>query len=625
MGNIQHTNRNPSWCKDLHKSYDTSSFFEQGKGESKDKVNERVEMIEAIVKVIGPMRSVSDLNTRSLSHKKLPDSFNTTLYQLFYNHVKKTMPIFTQMNGPCSLNLIKGRGKTILLIGEIHCKAWEDKLSLCKGALKASEVLRKVTTNNPTFLDIYLEIGLIEFTTTRGSKRRWGTSGFLGDIVDVNRECINMREGMHPMEWDTPRECLSSRWHYTDIRWREDDIKDRYATNIFMYLWGEWGVGAYGTSAGAIALRGTKKEREKLKNKKIMSWVNKNLQPANVPHPAKYLNKWVDQMKTVLPAFLLQRDPKVVKTIIENRAETQEELDKALSYYSFLRSLKLDDTLNVDGLIIVTSLYALLTIPLFKTFLKALVDSDADKLWDTVHVKGFYKYSPRLKKELDRTTDKKAILDHAKSEYKSLITTNVRIHKNAKILLEVANGKSTDTDSAEIRRAFYRVGLFISDLTVIAMDSYAVARMFKVFNVHEDVNQPKEPNNIIYYSGDAHAFNVGKFITSLPGMKQVAAINNSRCEKLSRHAAVKGDLMCCVEFGEFPQPLFWPIGTSRKGFPIYKVKQEPKKDKCTVVVHPTPDTSIIVKKKCKPGKICNPNSGRCVSKSGAIGRRLLGK
>ena len=213
MGNIQHTNRSPSWCKDLHKSYDTSSFFEQGKGESKDKVNERVEMIEAIVKVIGPMRSVSDLNTRSLSHKKLPDSFNTTLYQLFYNHVKKTMPIFTQMNGPCSLNLIKGRGKTILLIGEIHCKAWEDKLSLCKGALKASEVLRKVTTNNPTFLDIYLEIGLIEFTTTRGSKRRWGTSGFLGDIVDVNRECINMREGMHPMEWDTPRECLSSRCH----------------------------------------------------------------------------------------------------------------------------------------------------------------------------------------------------------------------------------------------------------------------------------------------------------------------------------------------------------------------------------------------------------------------------
>ena len=73
-----------------------------------------------------------------------------------------------------------------------------------------------------------------------------------------------------------------------------------------------------------------------------------------------------------LPAFLLQRDPKVVKTIIENRAETQEELDKALSYYSFLRSLKLDDTLNVDGLIIVTSLYALLTIPLFKTFLKAI-------------------------------------------------------------------------------------------------------------------------------------------------------------------------------------------------------------------------------------------------------------
>ena len=170
----------------------------------------------------------------------------------------------------------------------------------------------------------------MNLTTTRGSKRRWGTSGFLGDIVDVNRECINMREGMLPMEWDTPRECLSSRWHYTDIRWREDDIKDRYATNIFMYLWGEWGVGAYGTSAGAIALRGTKKEREKLKNKKIMSWVNKNLQPANVPHPAKYLNKWVDQMKTVLPAFLLQRDPKVVKTIIENRAETQEELDKSL-------------------------------------------------------------------------------------------------------------------------------------------------------------------------------------------------------------------------------------------------------------------------------------------------------
>lgn len=621
MGNTQHATF--SWCKDLHKNYNASSFFKQRKGESKDEFDERIEMIKALVNVIGPVRTRSDLVARSRFHKSLPDSFNITLYQLIHNYVNKTMPIFTQMNGPCSLNLIKGRGKTILLIGEIHCDTWENKLSLCEGALKASEVLRKVTTNSPAFLDIYLEIGLIEFITTRGSKRKWGTSGFLGDTVKVNEKCIDMRGGEQPIQRDTPLQCLSSRWHYTDIRWREDDIEDRYATNIFMYLWSKWGVGAYGRNSGAEALGGTEKERKKIKTSSMMKWITANLKPASVRQPSKYLNTWVNQMRNMHSIFMNMSDPKLVKEFIDTYPETA---DRALSYYRFLHSLKFNEknSLYIKGLITVTSLYALLTIPLFQTFLKALIDSDVNKLWEIVHVKGFLKHSPRLRKELDRTTDKKAILDYAKSEYKSLIIRNTWIQNRAKILLKVAKGKGTNTTSTEIMQAFYIVAVFIATLSVIAMDSYAVARMFKVFNVHESVNQPKEPNNIIYYSGDAHAHNVGRFIMSLPGMKQIAAINNSYCITPGRPAVVEGDLMCCVEFGEFPQPLFWPIGTSRKGFSTYKVKQEPKKDKCTVVVN-THGKSKIVKKKCKPGKMCNPASGRCVSKSGAIGRRLLGK
>lgn len=617
MGNTQ--NKTSSWCKDLHKSYDASSFFKQRKGESKDKFDERIEMIKALVSVIGPVGTLSDLVARSRFHKSLPESFNITLYQLIYNHVNKTMPIFTQMNGPCSLNLIKGRGKTILLIGEIHCNPHVHKTYLCEGALKASEVLRMVTTNSPTFLDVYLEIGHTEFTTTYG-ERKWQTPGFLGDIVNVNEKCINMGEGLQPSQRDTPLQCLSSRWHYTDIRWREE-IKDRYETNIFMYLWNKWGVGSYGRNSGAEALGGTERERNKIKTSSMMKWINANLKLDNVRQPAKYLNTWVEEMNIQIsdPRFM-----KKLKDKIKNsRYWTPIDPDRALSFYKFLHSLKFNG-LYAKGLIIMTSLYALLTIPLFQEYLKALIDSDADKLWETVHVKGFYENTPRLRKELDRTTNKKEILDYAKSEYKSLLRENTWVQSSAKTLLNVAKGKGTDTTSTEIMQAFYTVGIFIADLSVIAMDSYTVARMFKVFNVYEDVNQPKEPNNIIYYSGDAHANNVGKFITSLPGMKQVAAINNFYCKKSSRPAAVKGDLMCCVDFGEFPQPLFWPIGTSRKGFPIYKAKQEPKKDKCTVIVS-AHGKSKKVKKLCMPDKICNPASGRCVSKSGDIGRRLLGK
>ena len=85
------------------------------------------------------------------------------------------------------------------------------------------------------------------------------------------------------------------------------------------------------------------------------------------------------------------------------------------------------------------------------------------------------------------------------------------------------------------------VSYIITVVNAIKMDVYAVARMFKVFNVKESEHYPKEPQNIIYYAGTGHTHPMGEFLKEL---------NFTRTEHSNMN------ILSCASMDGIKQPLF---------------------------------------------------------------------
>jgi hypothetical protein len=221
------------------------------------------------------------------------------------------------------------------------------------------------------------------------------------------------------------------------------------------------------------------------------------------------------------------------------------------------------------------------------------------KLWELMFTKSMIGGSPRLKKALDRTTEKDAILTWARNRYDALISKWCNDYDtNPELLLAISKqtlpklgegvftNKKADTFNSKynlktrlnILDEFRRLGELFVDLSVINMDCYTIARMFKKFNVPKGVNQPEEPHTCVLYFGDSHAANVTGFLAQLPGIKLVAANNNTHTIKDERPFPAKGGKkMCCLKLDKFPQPLLWPVDTEHTGFQTKGVKQKQKK------------------------------------------------
>ena len=138
------------------------------------------------------------------------------------------MPIWKSINGSCSISLLEGYGKRFLILGEIHCSLGFKAKQLCLRSDRTdtpARLIEDLARFTPTFLDIYLEYSENIFWQTTS-----GLGGFLGkigvrDSVDrTSISCTDFR-WIHkdvpklPKDYWEKKICLTSRWHYTDLRY----------------------------------------------------------------------------------------------------------------------------------------------------------------------------------------------------------------------------------------------------------------------------------------------------------------------------------------------------------------------------------------------------------------------
>lgn len=193
----------------------------------------------------------------------------------------------------------------------------------------------------------------------------------------------------------------------------------------------------------------------------------------------------------------------------------------------------------------------------FQLFIDALEKKNDKGIWDAVH--GTFLKNRFSKKELNRSYRKKSIIKFAKEQFIRFAKPDYRKNK-------------TSIVSKKQLRSLELVGWYVKSLCTLEMDLYALARIFKRFNVPKYVQQPVEPYNILIYAGDLHADNQRRFIRTLPGFKEIATRTNIRCgrdhyetesgrfrdkEFTEKHTKI-GDRKKCLELSGFPQPFFLP-------------------------------------------------------------------
>ena len=678
-------NETSSSCP-LLQNYDTCNFFKGKKGQKRKNV------VGDIEEVLGSGKElVNPKNIKETTSKldRLPKQFNMALYKLFDNNINKRMPIWESINGSASISLLRGRGKQFLVIGEIHCNKFENSTDLClpsDNPTSPRQLLADLARYTPAFLDVYTEHSEFEYWQPQGY-----LSGFLGKISEGPDDLYigpgrvgKSRRGMPCMDFQWIRGvgareaknawkmgvCLTSRWHYTDIReleqsevdkilgrkvsetglkyqydlersarekkinvnWKRSNHRflSRMPSTLEFLVWQGFAGGTGGGNAyqQLVVKPGPYQNKlyKKIGPKLFLAWTKKYLPDKSLDSLIRFKMIYENLDK---PYF---RPPPFVKSVSyfnipqESWAKSRfpKEMFVAGSYmpsplcfelwklardtgFKIQGRLEKDtpDTTSLASFIDLIIMYALLQNNHMIEVLKALVKvcnnnqkKSYDRLWDLMFTKSLLGGSPRLKKALNRTTEKPAILTWARSRYDALISKWCGLYDECpEILLSISqqdlaklgegiytnktatsfNSKFSGTTIWSILRLFRRLGFLFVDLSVINMDCYTIARMFKKFNVPKGVNQPSEPHTCVLYFGDSHSTNVTGFLAQLPGIELIAANNNTSVIKDERPFPAKGgDKKCCLKLDKFPQPLLWPVNT-KPGVPLKPAKQKQKK------------------------------------------------
>ena len=664
--------------------YDTNEFFKGNEGE------ERKEVVLELQNSIGIAKElVSPQNIQDTGKKldRLPKEFNMTLYKLFGNNINKRMPIWESINGAGSIALLRGYGKQFLILGEIHCSGIvTDRIHLCLSSDKPTspaQLIADLARYTPSFLDVYTEHSEFEYWAPGGQ-----LAGFLGEIPEGPSDLYfgpgDSRKSFRgapcmDFQWihrNAPRKakdawrmgiCLTSRWHYTDIRDLEqaeldkilgddEDVTRRYlgrgrqGYNVredrpeYRYLdrksatleFGLWEGFAGGTGGGGgyDAFKSGLSDYHKKLNKKIgpklfLAWTKKYLSD----NSRESLTKFGLIYNKLSAFYFLKNQTNAKKGAPEHLHVGKKDRPSPLCFPLWqlahntgikMRWSSGPAATSVGAFIDLIVAYALLQNDHILAILELLVKINAvkksayddmsysiskknarekenkrnyDKLWNLMFTQSLLESSPRLKKALERTTQRDAILTWARSRYEHIIsreTLNVSFtddpanylfphtllaiskQTSAKLGEGVFTNQKADTFSSRyssttpinILTQFYHLGALFRDLSVINMDCYTMSRMFKKFNVPKGVNQPEEPHTCVLYFGDSHSANVTAFLAQLPGMEFVTANNNTRRIKDERpFPALGGNRKCCLKLANFPQPLLWPVGTNHAGFP----------------------------------------------------------
>ena len=686
-----------NYCSILN-TYNTIGFFNGDIGDERKKIIEKIEnLIGTANDLVNPLNIIETNKIFS----KLPDTFNMCMYKLCYNNIHKRMPIWEAINGSGSITLLEGRGKKFLIFGELHCDKKSSELCLdSQNPTSPAQLLADLARYTPSFLDIYTEHSEIEYWSTGGK-----LSGFIGEISsgpsdiyyrENNKSRIERASYFRgfpcmDFEWFHKKTvkkakdawklgiCLTSRWHYTDVREMErnevrvlifndkpipDDIlskdvstwrksvktminvrrrelvienKDNYEALWFIRCSGTiefslWEGLAGGTGGGGVnrGFSGVNKYQKKI-SKKIgpklfIDWIRVNL-PDVTLYKMQYF-QLVYQKVTI--DYLNIKDESIAKKKAMKKifvSDNYRDTPLVFNLWKLAREIGLKfgktdhsydnkDT-SVKSFIDLITAYALLLNPSIKKILSLFTrlfpqeifsETIFNQLWDLIFEQNFLSKSPRTKKELNRSTEKDAILKYNKKAYTEIIMLDVFENKAYYTVLnnisnskKLGTGKMTNRDATKfnqhssfntpfnIIKCFEKLGRLFVKLSVVNMDTYTLARMFKKFTIPKGVHQPKEPETCIGYFGDAHAINITKFLKKLSGVKLIAANENTSLRERERRPFGKygGDKSCCLELQNFPQPLLWPTGTDKTDFnskPILTLinkSRKKKKSKCS--------------------------------------------
>ena len=422
-----------------------------------------------------------------------------TLYKLFGNNINKRMPIWESIDGAGSISLLKGRGKQFLILGEIHCDRLSDKPSLClsqDNPVSPARLLADLARYTPSFLDIYTEYSEFEYWAPGGH-----LSGFLGEIARGPSDLYlgpgvvgTSRRGLPCMDFQwihraaarEPKDawrmgvCLTSRWHYTDIReleqseldkiWGDEEdstrlylgsgregvnlkapnflkrFQDRKSATLEFLVWegfagGTGGGDAYTEFKGHSAYQ--KKLYAKVGPKLFLEWTKKHLPDNSLGSLIRF-----ETIYSAIRNYFDLDDPTYAKEAAPPELIVAGKVRPTPLCFA-LWQLAHDTGINVDnigpdtitGTITLKSfldlivMYALLQndhmIKVLGALAKAADDwkkpmgkqkDNYDRLWDLMFTKSLIGGSPRLKKALERTTEKDAILTWARNRYDALIS-----------------------------------------------------------------------------------------------------------------------------------------------------------------------------------------------------------
>ncbi len=486
----------------LLQTYDTIEFL------SGPKADARRGVVLELQDILGKAQNL--VNSKYYTSRKvdrLPNEFNMTLYKLLGNNINKRMPIWKSINGAASIALLKGRGKQFLIIGEIHCRPSSPYLCLSKdNPTNPANLLADLARYSPSFLDIYTEVSEIEYWSPGNL-----LSGFLGQIPAGPKDLTNIgksRRGLPCMDFQwihrastrTPKDawklgiCLTSRWHYTDVRQleqaeidkilglRDEEIKEterkyigrgregvdvtkrrkfnrflkRTSATIEFMLWE--GI-AGGTAGGDIeAFNGSSPYKKNL-NKKIgpklfFEWIKKNLSDTkfititkflllyNNPYKLSYYNiRSKIRAKMSAPIFRGRQSGsslyfplwKLAKEIGINISA--KDTNTSTSIKSFLDLIMAYATLLNPHMQKIIHILAKLNNLERESSNKDSIKVLYNNLTDLMFIDSFLKGSPRMYKSLSRTSEKEAILLWVRTRYQMIIKRwNNNKDKTASIL-----------------------------------------------------------------------------------------------------------------------------------------------------------------------------------------------
>jgi hypothetical protein len=133
--------------------------------------------------------------------------------------------------------------------------------------------------------------------------------------------------------------------------------------------------------------------------------------------------------------------------------------------------------------------------------------------------------------EINKKEIKKSLLNE--DEFKKIIKKYIsfRIKNNVQDLsknLIIANKSSKYTDYLD--KILYNIFLKLKALDSVGQDIYTISRIFRNFNVKNNI-QPVEPNNIVIYVGDQHAILLRKILNDLGfiTINNIKSINGTKC------------------------------------------------------------------------------------------------